>query len=527
MRRIEVPPRSALAGIGFALLALALRAHDLGNPVLHVDEEYYLLVGDRWLGGARPYVDLWDRKPAGLFLLYRLARLLPGDGVLAYQLVAAAFAAATAWLVARAAAKAGARPAAAAGAGVVYLLWLELLSGRGGQSPVFYDLWTTAAALLTLRLPALARVRAADAIVANGAAACLFAGLAVQTKYTPVVEGAFFGLAHLWHLRRAGAGPVRLAGAATLWAALGALPTLLVVGWFRWRDPAGFGAFWFANFVSITLRRGYPAAKIAARLAGIGGTLLPLILAALAGHRAALAGHRAAPASPERRLVTGWSVAALIAFAMIGAFFDHYALPLIAPLAILAAAAFDRHRRVLGAVLAYGALLFAFKLWVAPDERGSARAVAAVMVAHRGEGCPYVFAGDSALYLLSRTCPPTRYAFPSTLAYESERGATGVDEVAEVSRIMARRPPVVVTMDVPWGAWNAGSASVVRAALAAGYRLVLRAPRDGRHLLVYERLPTNARCRPAVPIAGAAASPASGLPARTDCPSRTGSRSGR
>jgi predicted membrane-bound mannosyltransferase len=32
-----------------AVVALALRAWDFGNPVIHVDEQYYLLVGDRIL----------------------------------------------------------------------------------------------------------------------------------------------------------------------------------------------------------------------------------------------------------------------------------------------------------------------------------------------------------------------------------------------------------------------------------------------------------------------------------------------
>lgn len=515
--------------LGLALLALALRAHDLGNPVLHVDEEYYLLVGDRWRHGARLYVDLWDRKPAGLFLIYAATRALPGDGVLAYQLAAAAFAAATGFLVALAARSIGAGTRAAIGAGAVYLLWLELLSGRGGQSPVFYDLFTTGAASLTLRLPR----RATQAgIVASGAAACWLAGLAIQTKYTPVVEGAFFGCAHLWYLRRGGARPPTLIVAASGWIILGALPTLLVVGWFRRHDPAGFGAFWFANFVSITLRHGYPAAKIAARLAGIGATLLPLVVTAVAGRRGVPA--------PERRLATGWLAAATIAFAMIGAFFDHYALPLVAPLAILGAGAFDRHRRALPIVLGYGGLLFGFKLWVAPDERGSARAVAAVMAAHRHQGCPYVFAGDAALYLLSRTCVPTPYAFPSTLAFASERGAAGIDEAREVARVMAARPPVVVTMDVPMGTWNPASVAIVRTALNRDYALALSVPREGRHMLAYIRRSsfkggavftanrvTSAPCRPAAPIAGAAASPASDRRARTDCPSRTGCRPGR
>ncbi|MEH3158134.1 MAG: hypothetical protein PGN08_03890 [Sphingomonas taxi] len=467
----------------FALLlgwAVAIRARDFGNPIIHVDEQYYLLVGDRMLHGALPYIDLWDRKPVGLFLIFAAIRLLPGDGILAYQLVATLFAAATAWLVVRGGERLGAPRAGALVAGLAYILWLSLLSGRGGQSPVFYNLFTAGAAVLTLRLPALAAARARGAIVANGAAACLLAGLAIQTKYTPVVEGAFFGLVHLWYLRRAGASVALIAGAATLWAILGILPTGLVVADYWRRGPAAFQAFWFSNVTSVSLRKGYPLAKIAARLAGTTAQLLPFIVCAVMTWRLR-------PRGSERWIAYGWLVAALVAFAMIGAFFDHYALPLMVPLAMIAAPALGRGRAVPLAVIGYGLILFVARVVLPPTDAASARAVARVMAANDRGGCPYVFAGDSVLYLLADACIPTAYAFPSTLAYDAERGATGVDEAAEVRRILSARPPVIVTMDEPMAPWNPATQGMMTRTLAADYRQVLTAPREDAHLLVYLR----------------------------------------
>ena len=463
--------------LGWALL---LRCRDFGNPIIHVDEQYYLLVGDRLLHGALPYVDLWDRKPPGLFLIFAAIRLLPGDGILAYQLVATLFAAATAWLVTRGCRLLGATATGGLVAGLAYILWLSLLSGRGGQSPVFYNLFVAAAAVLTLRLPQLAAARASGAIVVNGCAACLLAGLAIQTKYTPVVEGAFFGLVHLWYLRRAGASLACIAAAGLAWAMLGLLPTAIVIVFYRAQGPAVFDAFWFANFASVSLRKGYPAAKIAARLAGTTAQLLPfLICTALAWRRR--------PHPPEWRIAFGWLAAALIAFAMIGAFFDHYALPLMVPLAIVAGPVIGRHRAAAVALLGYGLLLFVGRVALVPTEAASARAVARVMAANDRGGCPYVFAGDSVLYHLARACIPTAYAFPSTLAYEAEQGATGIDEAAEVRRILAGRPPVIVTMDEPMAPWNRDSQALMRRALATRYRRVLVVPREEAHLLVYLR----------------------------------------
>ncbi|MET4896656.1 hypothetical protein RN629_05700 [Sphingomonadaceae bacterium jetA1] len=464
------------------LFTVAVRARDYGNVVAHVDEQYYLLVGDRILHGARLYIDLWDRKPPGLFLLFSAFRLLPGDGILAYQLVATACTAATAWLIWSAARRMTGNGEAGLAAGAAYILWLPLLSGGSGQSPVFYNLAMTAAAVLTLELPRLAARRAVGAIVTSGILACLLAGIAIQIKYTPVVEGAFFGLAHLWYLRRAGAPWPTVMAAALLWMAMGVLPTALVVFHFWWNGPASFDAFWFANFASITLRRGYPAAKIAGRLAGIGGQLLPLIVCAVIAWRKG-------PRSPALTLTRIWLAFALIAFAMIGAFFDHYALPLVAPLALAAAPAFAMlGRKAVIPVFAIGTALLAYHAATNdPLESDGIRRMARMMAAADRGGCPYVFAGDSILYHLSGDCVPTAYAFPSSLAYDAERGALGIDETAEVSAILARHPPTIVTLDDPLSPWNMATNTMVDHALARDYRPVFMTPREGRHEILYLR----------------------------------------
>ncbi len=467
-------------------IAIATRIWDIGNPIVHVDEQYYLLVGDRMLHGALPYVDIWDRKPLGLFALYAAIRLLPGNGIVAYQLVALVFAAATAWVVERMARRLGASRGAALAAGAAYLIWLPLLSGRAGQSPIFYDLFVALAVLLTLRLPALATERRVGAIVANGGAACLLAGLAIQTKYTPAVEGAYVGLVHLFYMRRAGARWWGLGVAALAWIAIAIAPTALVVAIYWAKGPAVFAVFWFSNFSSILLRHGYPAAKIAMRLLGTWAQLSPLAIAAV------VAASRG-PHGGVRGIAFGWLAAALVGYAMIGAFFDHYALPLVAPLAVAAAPTFTRHRRAMIAALAAGCAVFAVKLALRTDDRAAVYAVARTMAANDHGRCPYVFAGDSILYHLADACLPTAYAFPSTLAYSPEQGATGIDEAGEVARVMAGKPPVVLTLDHPLADWNAQSLAVMQGALARDYRLVQVAPREDGHMLVYVRRTSDAR----------------------------------
>lgn len=65
--------------VAFLLVAaIALRASTFCDPFVNADEQFYLVVGDRMLHGLLPYVDIWDRKPIGLFLLYAGIRLLGG-----------------------------------------------------------------------------------------------------------------------------------------------------------------------------------------------------------------------------------------------------------------------------------------------------------------------------------------------------------------------------------------------------------------------------------------------------------------
>ncbi len=464
------------------LIALAIRAWDFGNPVIAVDEQYYLLVGDRMLHGAIPFVDIWDRKPIGLFLLFAAIRLLPGDGILAYQLVATGCAWLTAVLVHHGAMRIGATRRGALAAGATYLAGLSLLSGGGGQAPVFYNLPIAIAALLTFRLPALAAANDRRAIVRGGALACLLAGIAIQMKYTPAFEGAFFGLAHLWFHRRTGAPVSATLGAALLWIAVGLAPSLAALGWYTAHDL--FATFWFANVTSIFLRPGYPLEQVVMRLLGILVQLLPLIAAA------AITWHRRAHLGIDRavaRLAFGWLVAASLGFLAIGTFFDHYGLPLIASLAIAAAPALSRHAKLLAIALIVPFTILAVERVVRRDDAPGAYALARIVRANSGDECPYVFRGDTVTYLLARTCVPTPYAFPNLLSLSTEQGATGIDEAAEVRRILANRPPVIVTSTRRLSIWNVGSLRALKATLASDYRLVFTTRRLKDRSAVYLR----------------------------------------
>ncbi len=100
LARARLPPPliasnvRGVEGAAAALLVLALWVALVRSPTFdlrssHPDEALFLLIGDRWLHGLLPYVEIWDVKPPGLFALFALAQGIVRPGVLAARILGA------------------------------------------------------------------------------------------------------------------------------------------------------------------------------------------------------------------------------------------------------------------------------------------------------------------------------------------------------------------------------------------------------------------------------------------------------
>ena len=82
----EEKTREAKYIICLLVFSIITRFLALGNPIIGVDEGFYLFTGGQLLHGAIPFVDIWDRKPLGLFILYAFFHLFGPYRVWAFEI---------------------------------------------------------------------------------------------------------------------------------------------------------------------------------------------------------------------------------------------------------------------------------------------------------------------------------------------------------------------------------------------------------------------------------------------------------
>jgi hypothetical protein len=445
-------------------VAIATRAGRIGDPAIHMDEQFYLLMADRMWHGVLPYVDLWDRKPVLLFLIYAALRPFSPDGIVAYQIGALLFAVLTAYFIVLIAQRFASQTGAWL-AGIAYLLYLPILSGAGGQSPVFYNLFMAIGAWEVIRA---GEANDTAGIRRHGLRSMIWAGLAIQVKYTAAIEGVAFGLwliALLARDRRTSM-PGVMVQAAT-WVLVALTPTLLALGSYL---LIGHGReFVQANFLSILEKRDPHGFSSLPFLWATLAQLSPLLLVAAAS--ILKVARRAIAAAPWRFLLL-WTGCAVVEFLAIGNFYDHYALPLLVPALILCAPLLSTAVGGAAAIALFGwcALLttaYPTGYWREFDQ---ARIQAMVEAArpYAAHGCLYLNDGPPIVYLLTHSCLPTRYVFPSHLNEAPEAGAT--DAVRSMAALLASRPSAIFVADKPMNhPRNATTAAMLDAALAKDY----------------------------------------------------------
>jgi hypothetical protein len=465
----------------FVLVALAMRAPWFGDPVADFDEQIYSLIGWRMTHGDLPFVEVWDRKPFGLFAIFAAAHALFGPGPLAYQIVGCLAALAGAGLVYALARELVDRVSATV-AGSLYLILMAAYGSYSGQSEIFH-------VPLMLAMLWLVRDPARSDAARRAMLAMLLGGVALQIKYTVLPQCLFLGVYALYGEWRGGARVPRLARRAAIFAALGLLPTLLVALFYL--GAGHFSEFWFANFVSFFERMPAP-----------GGRLRPDLFAALSPLALVLGLglYAAARLNPPRewrtyRLYCGWTLSVVATVMLPETIYLYYYAALAPAAALLALPFIDRTGP---AKFAPAALLLAGTVYMLDlpgdfarshaERRAEAQlssAIAPYVGAH-GD-CLYVFDGPAELYRSTGTCLPTRFVYPDHLNNALEAHSLDVDQPAEIARILGTRPGVIVTANHPMTVQRKVNLALIRQATQADYRPLITVSLHDREVTAWVR----------------------------------------
>lgn len=439
--------------------SLLTRIGALGDQSYSNDEAFYVLVGQLAHQGTIPYVDIWDRKGPGLFLLTFLVTAL-SPTMVSFRLAAWLCASATAVLISSASSKLFGRTGAWF-AGTFYLALLPLYGGGGGQSPVFYNLLIALAGWLVLH----ERQQLQAGRVGWQIYAAMFcAGMAITFKQCAAPESAFLGCYCLWQLRRSGTELPKLIRAGFGLAFCGAAPMMIFA--LSYASQGHFAFFWSA-IVDANLKRTYnpPLAMLTQ-----GGLFFlscsPALIVAAAGL------FRRQEHDWQTRFLGGWLLAACCGIAIMPNFFEHYALPLFVPASIAAGGAISggRIRPMTAMLLLVGLLAIgpALRFDLRAQSRVATQRIVTTIQSRDPHPRLLIFGGPVALYsMLDAKLPPSPLRFPMHLFHRYENNSGPFNTKAEVQRILAWKPTVVTLYsDMPSASQNPATTAMIRGYVA-------------------------------------------------------------
>jgi hypothetical protein len=492
--RTETRARGWMPPLLFLLAALVVRAPALPFATLDPDEGLYLTQAVAWLRGGWPYVAVWDMHPPGApALLVPVVALLP-DPAVALRLAGVLAVTTTATLLHALARRLGAAPPSALAAGFLYVAHTTIRGGMATNTELLFTPFVALVALLLIGETLREAAPRPRVVLAAG----LAAGVALWIKQVTALETSAVWLATMAIAWRAGrVGPRQVAWLAALFALGAGAPTLLVAAGYA---AAGqFGPWLHGNLLAPLAYAEHDQVAPGWRVGLVKGLpRLAVLVLACTGLFC-----RDATARRAAWLVAPWLAGAALAVAAPGKFYDHYFLVMLPPLCLLAAFGLAalvrfvvraplRGRAFAIAVLLLSAAPVGVMLQArlahglglrAPDPvRLVGRAAAAALPPG---GTLFVANYHATVYALVGAMPPTPYAFPAHLS-SVLADLTGTDSQAELERVLALPPDVVVVQRDRWRNLRPEARAAIEAVLPA-YALVASVPDGGSPVEVWRR----------------------------------------
>lgn len=451
--------RAVWCALALLVWCVVLRAPTLLRSVIDWDESLYLTIADEWSRGGLPYVAVWDHKPVGIYVIFRIALALFGHSVAAIRIattLAVWIGAVLIYAIGRSVFRSRAAGGAAA---IAYPAFSLALMGIAANTELYFiTLNLTGAWLLIRAWHSASRTRW------EIAAAGVMFGAACEVKYLAAVEAAYFAgvfLALEWRARRQTWPGVMLA-ALTIAAATLVAP-LAAAGYF-WSHSA-WDEFWYANFTANFMHAqegpsggGRPDNALL-RLAFWSAPILACLMCVW-WRRATRRDPASTRGTPVEWALLGWIAAGVAEASVTGQYYAHYFLVAWPPLCLLLGSlvrsfgldANVRRAAVVAVLIACVPALeigrTVYRPWIDEWRQHGADRTARVAAYVRGRLGPgdrlYVVNDEPIVYFLAGGALPTKYVFPYFLIHPHFSAIAKVDPQAEIARIFADPPRCVV-----------------------------------------------------------------------------------
>lgn len=428
---------------GFILLSIALRFLSFQYSVIDHDESTYLVIAQEILDGKTLYVDVWDIKPPGIFLLFAALLKVFGHSIWVIRLVAAIVIGLTAGFLFLSLKRWGIKQKYALFAGVSSVLLCAVHKWNFAANTEIFFLLFTAIGLFFFS----GKKRPLNFFLSG-----LFIGLGFVIKYVVLFDIAAFWLFYLLFFRKEH--KIKLLLQNSIAMGLGFIIPYVSVILYYYFGP-NFEAF---RFVSFVVPRNYANSfdSIKAVLFFLEFHLIYapfvflFILALWKGK--------------NRKIVYFsliWYVLVWMIVLLPGKFFHHYYFQLLLPLAFMLPEAFNNDTKVqyyllkqkkyiIGLfILLYLSWNIAFQYQSFVKKKDYRREVAKYLNEHLQENETIYCNYSSIIYFLCSTSPPQKYIHPSLLTKQEHIEAIAVDVEEEMRRIVQAEVDYMVIQGNP------------------------------------------------------------------------------
>ena len=136
----------------FLLVSFLLRGLSFFYTVIDHDESTYLVIAQQLLNGKQLYVDVWDTKPVGIFVIVAGILKVFGEFIVSLRIIACIVVASTAYLLYKTSKQLGAHRNVAFLAGLFYIILLSSYRfGMAVNTEVFFNFFVIAGTLTIVK----------------------------------------------------------------------------------------------------------------------------------------------------------------------------------------------------------------------------------------------------------------------------------------------------------------------------------------------------------------------------------------